>query len=192
MIERTPHNEPSALKKFNARNEVVFGVIYEQLFEEFYYFARKLMWNSDVAPEDVVHDLFLYIWEHKDLKFETDEHLKGYIYLGIRNYYKNYLIKQQRKDKYKSSVMLDDDYFVSKMVETEIINEITIAINLLPEECAKVFKLFVSGLEMKEIAHELGKSESTIYNQRKMGIEILRKKLSKKSFLFFLSILSPI
>lgn len=182
-------SQVDALKKFNARNEVVFGSVYESMFEEFNYFAGRLIKHSDVSPEDIVHDIFIYIWEHKAIQFETEEHLKGYIYLSIRNFYKNYLIKQQRKDRYKNAMLLDDDYVTSKMIETEVVSEIISVINLLPTECAKVFKMFIDGLEIKEIAQNLGKSESTIYNQRKMGVDILRKKLSKKSFVIFLNLL---
>lgn len=175
----------NVLDKFNARNDSAFTQIYELFFNEFYLFTKKICLNCDTLPEDVVHDIFLYIWEHKNLRFETEEHLKGYIYLSIRNFYKNYIVKQQRKDKYKSYIALDDDYIVSQMVEVEVVSEVSNAINLLPSECAKVFKMFADGFEIKEIAEALNKSESTIYNQRKMGIEILRKKLSKNSFIFF-------
>ena len=96
------------------------------------------------------------------------------------------------KDKYRETLKNDDDSFITYMVETEIIAELSGLPDLFPTECAKVLKLYLEGWDMKEIAVKLQKSPSTIYTQRQEIITILKKILNqKKSLLLFYISYSP-
>jgi RNA polymerase sigma-70 factor (ECF subfamily) len=76
------------------------------------------------------------------------------------------------------------------IAENEILSVLSSSLDLLPTECAKVFKLCLDGWEIKEIADQLGKSESTVYKQKKEAITILRKKLSKDKLFFLILLIS--
>lgn len=160
---------------FNTRENQAFERIYLLYYDEFYYFSSKLYRDTEIASGDVVQDLFMKIWERKDLKFTSLEHFKGYMYVCIRNGYREYLSHKNVADRYIRSVKMTDDYFISQIVETETLSTLTRLTELLPEECAKVFKLYMEGWEVKEIVEKLGKSSSTIYNQRQEAIKILKK-----------------
>lgn len=160
---------------FNAREEEVFGQVYSLYYDEFYYFSSKLYRDTEIAPGDVVQDLFMKIWERKDLQFTSLEHLKGYMYVSIRNGFREYLSHKNVADRYLRTVKTSDDYFISQIVETETLSVLTRLSELLPQECAKVFRLYLEGWEIKEIVEKLGKSSSTVYNQRQEAINILKK-----------------
>lgn len=131
--------------------------------------------DTAIAPGDVVQDLFMKIWERKDLTFTSLEHLKAYMYVVIRNGYREYLSHKSVANHYIQTVKMTDDYFISQIVETETLSLLSRLTELLPEECAKVFKLYLEGWETKEIVEKLGKSSSTVYNQRQEAIKILKK-----------------
>lgn len=160
---------------FNAREDEAFGQVYLLYYDEFYYFSSKLYRGTEIAPGDVVQDLFMKIWERKDLQFISLEHLKGYMYVSIRNGFREYLTHKNVADRYLRTVKTSDDYFISQIVETETLSVLTRLSELLPEECAKVFRLYLEGWEIKEIVEKLGKSSSTVYNQRQEAINILKK-----------------
>lgn len=183
------YSDASLLLMFNKREMNSFCDIYRKYFNRFYYFANRVFNSTTLDPEDVVQDVFTAIWENKSLKFQSLDHIVSYIYLSIRNRYKDYVIRKERVDRYTNSLTDNKDNFQTYILESETLSIISEAIELLPSECGKVFKMHIEGWEIKDIATELNKSQSTIYNQRKEAIEILRRKVSKNVFLFFLSII---
>lgn len=183
------YSDASLLLMFNKREMNSFCDIYRKYFNRFYYFANRVFNSTTLDPEDVVQDVFTAIWENKSLKFQSLDHIVSYIYLSIRNRYKDYVIRKERVDRYTNSLTDNKDNFQTYILESETLSIISEAIELLPSECGKVFKMHIEGWEIKDIANELNKSQSTIYNQRKEAIEILRRKVSKNVFLFFLSII---
>lgn len=182
-------DEASLLTKFNKREIDAFEEVYRNHFNRLYYFANKHYIHTEIMAEDVIQDIFASIWEKEKLKFNSLDHLIGYIYLSIRNKYKDYAIKQVRVDKFKNYIVKNEENISSQIIESETLSIISSAIDMLPEECAKVFKMHIEGWEIKDIAKELNKSPSTIYNQRKEAIEILKKKISKNAFVLLMSII---
>lgn len=183
------YSDTSLLLMFNKREMNSFCDIYRKYFNRFYYFANRIFGSTTLDPEDIVQDVFTAIWENKSLKFQSLDHIASYIYLSIRNRYKDYAIRKERVDRYTNSVTQNEDNYQTYILESETLSIISEAIELLPSECGKVFKMHIEGWEIKDIATELNKSQSTIYNQRKEAIEILRRKVSKNVFSIFLSII---
>lgn len=174
------YNYSALLKKFNNRDNNAFGEIYTLLYNELYHFTSRLYRNTEIVAGDVMHDTFVYIWEHSTQRFDGIENLKAYLYISIKNRFRNYLVHQKSVDKFQC----ETKNFVSDVVESETLSIINQAINLLPSECAKVFRLHIDGWQVKDIAEKLGKSESTVYAQKQEAISILKKKLPKNLYLF--------
>lgn len=76
------------MDKFNKREEDAFCFVYEHFYNELYYFASKLFLDNTVLPYDVLQDIFLNVLENKK-QFESFDLLKSYLYLSIRNRWKN-------------------------------------------------------------------------------------------------------
>jgi len=67
----------------------------------------------------------------------------------------------------------------NSLVTAEISGELLNAINTLPVECSKVFRLiYIEGKSIKETAETLQISPSTVKTQKARGLAALRKKLS--------------
>lgn len=180
------------LEQFNKREPVAFSEIYKLLHQELHYFASQLYRdNASFAANDILHDIFVELWQKKHQKFETIGNIKAFMYVSIKNKFKSDVRHKRYIDKYNCELKLNKNSFISNIIETETLSILSQAIDLLPSECAKVFKMHIDGWDVKEIAQHLGKSQSTIYNQRHEAISILKKKLSNRSltllFNFFLS-----
>jgi RNA polymerase sigma-70 factor (ECF subfamily) len=184
--ENIIHNESFIIQQFNRRENQGFGEVYLHLHDELYYFADKLFQSVNITPEDVIQDIFIHIWEKKDTSFDSLKALKSYLYIAIKNQYIKHLEHLKRVDAYNRQMLLDEKQFVVLVAENEILSVLSQSADILPEECAKVFRLCLEGWEIKEIADKLGKSESTVYKQRDRAVTILRNKLSKGDFLIIL------
>lgn len=186
--ERKTEDDARLLNQFNDRNNLAFSKIYLLYYNDLHYFASNLFKGTEVVASDVIQDIFLSLWENKRQKFDELINIKAYLFISTRNSFRGYIRHNKHIQKHQKYVSRDNDFFVSQVFETELFSFINESVNLLPEECAKVIKEYLKGLDIKEIAGKLNKSEYTVYKQKKYAIDILKKKLSKDK-LFILTIL---
>lgn len=180
----------SLLLRFNNRDNLAFCKVYEIVYDELFHFTSSIYKDTEIVASDVIHDIFIKLWESRSVKFDNILSLKGYIYISIKNKFRDYISHCKIKDKFKNNIRHNDDFLLSQIVESETLSIISEAINILPKECAKVFKLFIDGWNVKDIAIKLKKSQSTVYAQKQEAINILKNKLSKDKFLLIMTIIS--
>jgi len=182
--------EELLLGYFNDRDSVAFGYFYQKLYKDLYYYAAKLYIDTEVLPEDAIHDIFMTLWNSSNVKFDNLYKLKAYLIISIKNRYRNYLDHQKSKNRYVKFCKENQQKFETDIAEIEVISSINNAIGLLPKECAKIFRLHLDGWEVKDIANKFGKAQSTVYAQKQKAINILKQKLKsidiKLLMLFFL------
>lgn len=176
------------LIRFNNRDELALGEVYDIFYRELQYFARQLYRETNVQAADVVHDIFIKIWESRKIQFKKLDNIKAYIYISLKNGFSDWLSHNKCVNKYNNSIINNKDCFVTEMVESETMSIISSALNILPKDVAAVFKLIVDGWEVKDIAEELNISQSSVYAKKKEGINILKQKLPRNVFMFFISL----
>lgn len=178
MIENLNIDEHISLllKKFNKRDAEAFAYIYSHFYDDFYRYASYLYYETSVDAKDIVHDTFIKIWIEDNIQFESLEKLRSFAFVLIKNNFINY----------KNRNKLENDYIIKKktefdfdLFECEIYSIAEKAYNMLPEECGKVFRLYIDGYKPDDIAKKLGKSTQTVYNMKQQAITILRKKLGR-------------
>lgn len=170
-------SELELMSFFNKRDKATFGFIYDKIYKEVFYFTYSYFSDTTTDPKDVVQDVFVEIWEKHKTKFSTLRELKGYIYVMIRNKKHSLFSHLNVIGKVHDALRLEDERFVTQAVEAEVYSYLSDAIDKLPAECAKTMKLFLDGYEIKEIAAMLNKKESTIYNQKKRALELLKSAI---------------
>jgi RNA polymerase sigma-70 factor, ECF subfamily len=188
------------IKLFNRVREDDF-IAFETLFKKYYeclcVFAEHYVGEPEMAKE-IVSDFFLKFWENRK-SIRIHNSVKNYYFASIHNQCLKYLehlkvLKKYRdyaETKLKNIQVLDsfsNDYPLSKLISKEIVNEIEISIENLPDKCKKIFKL--SRFENKsyeEIASTLSISINTVRTQMSRALEKLRLDLSK-----YLSFILPI
>jgi len=143
-------------------------------------FAISLVLDGPAA-EDIVAEVFVTLWKkHKD--FETLQNIKAFVYISTRNACINHLKKLQRDVVMKSGLTnylsLDHEEFaLNEMIKAEVLQQIYEAIEALPSQCKKVFKLcYVEGLSNSEVAEQFSISINTVKNHKVKALGLLRLK----------------
>ena len=153
----------------------IFGVIIR-----YCYFACHYLKEQDEA-EDVVQDVFMKLLNGEEC-FDSENHLKHYLYKAVGNSW----VKQIKMTGIRSDILgsiqknaeEDENNFFVNVVRAEIYQEIMEAIQELPTECGRIFKLaYVEGFSNDEIATQLSISVNTVKAQKNKAKIQLREKL---------------
>lgn len=181
----------------NTENEIIDllekGNIYayELVFRRYYIslcgFATRFVQQPEVA-EEIVQNVFLKLWEKRNhIRIETS--LKSYLFRAVFNGCNNHLTHIKVRNKYISLTQdaiskneFHADPVIDSLVFKELDENITKAIENLPTECKKIFKMSrFEGLKYAEIANQLGISVKTVETQISRALSRLREDL--KDFL---------
>lgn len=168
-----------------------FETIYYDLFKQHYsallFYAARLVGEDDA--EDIVQDVFVELWNNKS-KIDFDNHIKAFLYRAVYTRSINFLKHKSVVDSYTAE---EKEFFAQKiayynyensdvmarMENLEMKKEILSAINDLPDQSRKVFKMsYLYDMKNKEIDDILGISLRTVEVHMYKALKILRVKLS--------------
>lgn len=178
-------NENELMHRLQLGDIQAFDHVFGKFYNALCFFATRLT-SDRFAAEEIVQDIFYKLW-NKHADFITLNSIKAFLYISTRNASINFLNKEQRKIKHDVEFGLLEDEFqepiINEIIYTEVLREIAIEVDALPEQCAKIIKMiFEDGLQPKEVADKLNITTSTVYNQKMRGLSILKKRLSGRSF----------
>lgn len=165
------------LSRFNDRDMDAIGEVYQLFYNELHAFADKVFHDTGITSADLIHDIFIAI-SRSSIRFDSLEGIKAYIYVAIKNRLKDYLAHNSHVKDYRRGYLENNDAFETDIIETEYYSTMQYALGLLPEDSARIFRLFLEGWEAEEIAEFTGKNVRTIYNKKHEAIKKLKKKLS--------------
>lgn len=167
-----------ALKEGNTE---ALRAIHDLYYSSLRSFAGGLL--GDVpAAEDIVTEVFVTLWR-KQRDFDTLSNIKAFLYISTRNACINYIKKSQRDSVLKTGLSnyrsADTEEFVlNEMIRTEVMQEIYAAIEALPSQCRRVFKMsYIEGLNNSEIAGKFKISINTVKNHKVRALGLLRLKV---------------
>ncbi len=183
------------MNDFQKKNMVVSGKVeLNKLFQQYYhslcFFAGKYLKDINEV-KDTVQDVFVNIYEKK-IVFKDSKSIKSYLYKSVHNSCMNKLRSNTlhinvEKEIADQTEEFSNSNYLNDRIETEVLLEIFDAVECLPMECRKVFKLsYISGYDIESVARELNISEHTVRSQRTRAKKILRASLKD---VFLLSIL---
>lgn len=139
------------------------------------------------ASQNIAEDVMLSIWE-KRAQLNISVSLKSYLLSAVRNRSIDYLRSNSREieavsfesETGSSYCFVPDEELFGQIVLLELENRIQRIIDMMPEECKKVFLL--SRYEEKsyqEIADELNISINTVKYHIKKALSLLREELKE-------------
>lgn len=156
----------------------------EELFKEHYAvltaYANKFLSDLDDARE-IVQNVFVQLIDNKDtVKIHTSA--KAHLYTSVRNACLNAIKQKSTHAKHHENIRYltsDIGIGVDKILEqTELEYELYQAIDELPEQCQRIFKMNrFDGFTNQEIANQLGISKRTVETQISKALKILRNKI---------------
>jgi RNA polymerase sigma-70 factor (ECF subfamily) len=175
--------ESDKIKRLKKGNRDVFEEVFSSYYPSLLLLARKILLDASAA-EDIVHHIFLQLWENKE-KLQIRDSLSAYLSTSVRNACFNYLKHVKVKEDYEASFLVkvsEPDLSVTPsalLIEKEQVKEIKTWINQLPEKCGQVFRLSrFHSMSNKEIALLLNISVRTVENQIYRAMKILRDRVS--------------
>ena len=165
-----------------------FEKLFRKYYEQLCSYATAVL-NDSVQAEDVVQDVFIYFWEHRDM-LDVKNSLRAYLYTSVRHQALKVLQKRVLEQKHNPQLTEYVEYLLSTeytVEEEKAIRQIKEVMQSLPEQCLKVF--LMSSLEEKkytEIADELGISINTVKTHITKAYRIIRQQIHPDHYLTLL------
>lgn len=174
-------DEKLLLAKIAARDENAFRWLYDRYRKKIYSYALKVLKFEDRA-EDVVHEVFLSIWQHEHP--EEIGNIEAYIHVVARNSSLRLLRRQQLEVKAGRELAVEWKEMHDETEQSIITNEtrrlLQKAIDFLPPQQRIVFRLCrEEGLKYKEVAERLSISQLTVKTHMQQALRSLRMSLQK-------------
>ncbi len=161
-------------------NERVFEQVFREHYRALCSYAIKFL-NEKEGAEEIVQDIFFRLWEKRETLAITSS-LKSYLFRSVHNRCLNQVkhidIREQYKVENESRIKSEEDNFSEHFNQFELQQQIQKAIEALPEQRKKIFKLSrFSGLKYREIAEHMDLSEKTVEAQMGKALKTLREDL---------------
>ncbi len=183
------------LLKLQQNDEQAMELLFKTHYKALLRFAKTILKDASQA-EDTVQDVFIKIWEKRqNLIINTS--LKSYLYMAVRNHCLNALKLNERKY-WMEEGMENDEKMATNDVENKLIakslqQQITQAIELLPDKCKLTFQLSrYENMSYKEIAETMNVSIKTVENQMGKALATLRNYLNPylHLYIFIISLIA--
>lgn len=174
-------------------DEASYELLFRSNFKGLCFFAQKYVKDFETAKE-IVQDAFVILWE-KRAAMDTDRSVKSYLTTTIHNKCNNYL-RDNRKFNYEilslENLVQSDGYVqADRLIEVELADNITKAINELPEKCRQVFLMSRNeNLKYQEIADKLAISVKTVETQMSKALQHMRLRLAEYLVLLIVLLLT--
>lgn len=180
------------LERFKKGDEVIYGIIYDELYKKFFYYACRLINKIDLA-EDIVTETFIKLWQLRD-QFDTPQNISAFLYITTRNKcidelrHLNVLKRHQQRLVY--SLQTIDDRLKqeeNQKIYTEILDHIyKMEIGKLPKSRRVVFTMYYfDGLPIEDIAKELNLEPKTILNKIRLALLAIKSAQKWRDLLIF-------
>lgn len=172
----------------------------EKKIEELYLrYARELYWigvalcSNETLAEDTVHEVFLYLWEHKK-EFQAVSNPLPYLASMVRNRILDALKHERVVKAHEERVVYEiRSAWVSLSEERETTEEqkgrALRILGSIPERAREIFlKAVVEGLTYTAISEALGISINTVKTELRLARKKIGSQLRDKGFLWLVLI----
>jgi RNA polymerase sigma factor (sigma-70 family) len=187
-------DEDYLLSEFRRGNPEAMRHVFLRFWKIQVFFARSYVPEAEIA-EEVASDAFLKLWNKRE-GFSSMAAIRSFLYVTTRNGCVDQLRKAKRqrqnnKDyRYLESDEVFDDPMEMEIINTELLEKMLQAIDILPNQYKKVMHLIASGMGTDEIAEKMNLSPKIIRNYKARAIMMLKKDLEGRNFLIILLMLS--
>lgn len=165
-----------------------------------YYYPRMMAYVTGLVEEevaeDIVQDVFLYIWENH-AKLYVGDGFHSYLFQAAYTRCLDYFKKRTSIEKYHSFVYdtYIEEYDSLLKTDSPIIDEISVKefygrlyelLEQLPVQRREVFVLtYIKGIKAKEISDLTGMPQRTVESHLYLALKFLKGNMSKKDFYIF-------
>ena len=158
---------------------LIFKHFFKEHFSKFFAFTSRFI-NDPYVREDIVQETFIVVWSRHLKMFDSEASLQAFIYRTLRNKCLDYIRHEKIKERYSSEFSKEletSDYLMQAIIDEESSFLIHKAIHSLTPQVQAVIKLHLEGKKNKEIAEEMGISETTVKFHKSVAYRELNKSL---------------
>lgn len=168
-------------------------MVFRDYYQPLVQYGNTFLKDAD-ETEDVVQQVFVSVWEKRS-QLEIHTSIRAFLYKAVHNAclnrIKHYKIRAVHAGEWKATQT--DAVAPDQLEADELQEKISAAIALLPEQCARIFKLSrFEHLKYQEIADQLGLSVKTVENQMGKALKVIRESLKDYLPLFILFFLQEL
>ena len=177
------------IKRLSEGDQGAYRIVFEHYYPRVWEFVRRMV-KSESLAEDVTQDIFVKIWERREM-FGVEIHsFNKYIYVMSRNAAINAIRRTGRVSSlidetivnHQENISIEEDYYAR---EKELIIRLTVC--RMPEQRRRIFEMSrYMGLDNQTIATTLNLSKKTVENHLTLALRTLRSVLTAWSVIFFL------
>jgi RNA polymerase sigma-70 factor (ECF subfamily) len=164
---------------FSKGDERALRQVFDWLHAGLLFYAVSITKDQGEA-EDIVSEAFAKVWSRRKM-FNDARVLKSYLYTIVRNSSLNFL-KQHTKQELavaKLGTWKEGGDDLGLVAEAEMVNQLATELDTLSAQGKEVIRLlYWEGKKIREVAENLGISESTVKTQKMRAIQRLRTALS--------------
>lgn len=178
------------IKRLSEGDQRAFRVVFEQYYPRVWEFVRRIV-KSETTAEDVTQDIFVKVWERREMFGVEVQSFNNYIYVMSRNAAINSLRHigriaplAEQSISYATNSTLEEDYYAR---EKEFIIRLTVC--RMPEQRRRIFEMSrYMGLDNQTIATTLNLSKKTVEPPLTLALKTLRSVLTVWASLFFVGV----
>ncbi|WP_316818136.1 RNA polymerase sigma-70 factor [Pedobacter nyackensis] len=193
MAVKPLENEDYVLKKIAEGDERSFAELFHWYSKPLAEFVYKLTDSMDLT-EEIIQDSFIKIWLRRETLTDI-KNFSGYLYILCRN--ETLLVLKKIAAKHVSHAAFEKEV-INELELEELANPadeyrklIEIAVNKLPEQQQKVYKMSrYERLKHEEIAKALNLSPETVKKHIQLAVQFIRKDVSGGADLSIILILT--
>lgn len=183
----TPEINREVINRLSEGDQSAFRVVFEHYYPRVFEFIRRIV-KSDVIAEDVAQDVFVKVWERREMFGVEVQAFGGYIYIMSRNAALNAIRQICRISPLVEPLIspplaesLEERYYAQ---EQELI--IRLVVCRMPEQRRRVFEMSrYMGMDNQTIATTLNISKKTVENHLTLALKTLRSALAAWMMLIF-------
>lgn len=161
-----------------------FEILYKRYYPAIRAYTLKNTRDEAVA-EDITSECFITAWKQFS-DFETEEHLKAFLYLKSKRDAINWQESEQRKRAKAADIAyhiatseeisIDGD---EEVIATEVIRLMEFEMKKLPPTVSKVMRMYYEGKNTKEITEITGSVDKTVLNQKNTAVHAIKDAVDR-------------
>ncbi len=182
----TAFTDVELITLLNEGNQHAFVAIYDRYWAEMYACAFHLFPHREIC-EDLVHDVFIYLWNKRGALNIVS--IRDYLYIAVKNRALNVIRSRKGQLEFGPEELdvANADHADGSVILKEIQTLYDEGLQQLPERCREILTLSRKyHLSNREIADKMNISIKTVENQINIGLKRMRVVMGEVLFLIFI------
>jgi RNA polymerase sigma factor (sigma-70 family) len=177
----TKYEVTDAWQKFQKGDDAMLGEVFEDLYQELYYYGLKLVPLPDLV-KDTIQDMFVDVWFRRQ-KMKEVRNIKAYFFVSVRRE----LLKRVTKLRQESASMNSlhepfefskEDFMVKEEADNQLTKSLVQSLDKLTSRQREVILLrFNHELEFHEISQVLEMNIQSVRNLLFRALENIRENM---------------